>query len=165
METFEDWCLDQSHLILELMTLAQKYKGKQINFQRPKCLEPLSILGRLGAHTARAGFSGGVIEMGWNLIAVCKVRSFGTNNKTFYYKLWGCQLEELHREKYNCRIWDVCKTSAIKRVNSSGDVSSKQWRKINSHAEGPCESSSSEILCTISDVFQKESSKPEQAQK
>lgn len=141
MKTLEDWCWDQSRLILVLMTLAQKYKSKPINFLRPKCLETLSIQGGLEAHTARAGLPGGVIETGWNLIAVGKVRSFGTNNKTFCYKLQGCQLEELCREKYICRIWDVCKSSAMKRVNPSGDVTSEEQRKINSHGKSPCESS------------------------
>ena len=155
MKILEDWCWDQSHLILVLMTLAQKYKSKQISFLRPKCLEALSIEGGLGTHTARAELSGGVTELGWNLIVVCKVRSFGTNNRTFCCKLQGCQLEELCREKHICRIWDVCKSSAMKRVNPSGDVSSEEQRKINSHGKGPCESSPFEILCTMPPMFQK----------
>jgi len=47
-KTLNDWCCDQSHWILVLMTLAQKHKSKQINFLRPKCLEALSTEGGLG---------------------------------------------------------------------------------------------------------------------
>lgn len=93
-----------------------------------------------------------------NLIVVCKVISFGTNNQTFYYNgeavSWMGYIEGSTFAEYRMSAFHQCDTG-MKRVNPLGDAYSEKQRKIMFHGKGPFGSSHSEIVCTVPVTFYK----------